>query len=71
MKTVGLIVNPVAGLGGAAALKGSDGEASKEALEKGYVPNAQKRAAIALSELPKGVTLFTFAGDMGEKSAFV
>ena len=69
MKTVGLIVNPVAGLGGAAALKGSDGEASKQALLKGYAPRSQNRAAAALSELPKDTTLLTFAGDMGEKSA--
>ena len=69
MKTVGLIVNPVAGMGGAAALKGSDGEASKEALARGYVSNAQNRASIALSELPKDITLITFAGDMGENCA--
>ncbi|MBR6736445.1 MAG: ATP-NAD kinase, partial [Oscillospiraceae bacterium] len=61
MKRVGLIVNPVAGLGGAAALKGSDGEASKEALLRGYSPHAQNRAVIALSELPKDMTVLTFA----------
>ncbi|MBR6735291.1 MAG: ATP-NAD kinase family protein [Oscillospiraceae bacterium] len=68
MKRVGLIVNPIAGLGGAAALKGSDGEASKEALLRGYSPHAQNRAVIALSELPKDMTVLTFAGDMGENS---
>jgi predicted polyphosphate/ATP-dependent NAD kinase len=42
---VGLIVNPVAGLGGAVGLKGTDGqETVAEALKRGAVPQAGARA---------------------------
>lgn len=42
---IGLIVNPLAGIGGSAALKGSDGEEiQKIALERGAVPKANDRA---------------------------
>lgn len=42
---IGLIVNPMAGIGGSAALKGSDGkEIQKIALERGAVPKANERA---------------------------
>ncbi|MEU4580058.1 hypothetical protein [Nonomuraea sp. NPDC023979] len=43
---IGLVVNPVAGLGGAAGLKGSDGAAAQRAaLARGAVPRAAERAA--------------------------
>src|ERR1041385_2786899 len=41
---VGLLVNPVAGLGGPGAFKGSDGN-WQDALAKGYKPTAGERAA--------------------------
>lgn len=42
---IGLIVNPMAGIGGSAALKGSDGkEIQKLALERGAKPKANDRA---------------------------
>ena len=42
---IGLIVNPMAGIGGSAALKGSDGkEIQKLALERGAKPKANERA---------------------------
>lgn len=44
---IGLIINPLAGLGGAAALKGSDGVAA-EALARGAEPRAAERTRIAL-----------------------
>ncbi|MET8699600.1 ATP-NAD kinase family protein [Kitasatospora sp. NPDC058032] len=70
---VGLIVNPVAGLGGAVALKGSDGaEVQARALALGAVPRARARAAAALRALrarrPE-VLVRTVAGPMGEESA--
>ena len=72
-KTVGFIVNPIAGMGGAVGLKGTDG---KEVLEKckalGAKPIAPARAKTYLSEL-KGfrdmVTLVVGAGSMGEDEA--
>ncbi|WP_184791797.1 ATP-NAD kinase family protein [Phytomonospora endophytica] len=68
--TVGLLVNPVAGLGGTVALKGSDGaEAQRRARALGAAPRAAERAALALAELRTrlpGVRVVTVAGDMGE-----
>lgn len=49
---VGLVVNPVAGLGGAAGLKGSDGvEVQRAALAMGATPRAGERAARAVRTL--------------------
>ncbi|WP_457033193.1 ATP-NAD kinase family protein [Kitasatospora sp. P5_F3] len=70
---VGLIVNPVAGLGGPAALKGSDGPAVQaRALALGSVPRAAGRATAALRALHArcpALHLRTVAGPMGEDSA--
>ena len=72
-KKVGLIVNPLAGIGGRVGLKGSDGrEIVEKALALGAVPEAPAKAAKALERM-KGVkdqiTLFTFPGPMGETIA--
>lgn len=49
---LGLVVNPLAGLGGAVGLKGSDGAATvDEALARGAVPHANERAIAALARL--------------------
>ena len=70
---IGLIVNPLAGIGGAVALKGSDGEAVvREALARGAEAEAPRRAARALAVLADSgapVELFCWAGAMGEDSA--
>lgn len=70
---VGLIVNPVAGLGGSVGLKGTDGRAVAErALALGAVPRAPGRAAVALEALARSaldVELLTCSGPMGEDSA--
>ena len=68
---LGLIVNPVAGLGGSVALKGSDGMA-EQALALGAQPMANKRTALALNVLlpyRDQITIYTAAGEMGERIA--
>ena len=67
-KKLGLIINPVAGLGGSVGLKGSDGMV-EEALARGAVPQAERRAAAALQELlelQESLMIYTGAGAMGE-----
>lgn len=67
---LGLIVNPIAGVGGAAALQGSDGPLSTRALALGAVPRAGERAALALSMLvPGSVRIVTADGAMGADAA--
>lgn len=73
MKRIGLIVNPVAGLGGRVGLKGSDGqEIQLKALQLGAIPRAGERAAQALSMLAsrlKDFELLTSPAEMGADSA--
>ncbi|MET9066936.1 ATP-NAD kinase family protein [Streptosporangium sandarakinum] len=70
--TVGLIVNPVAGIGGPAGLKGSDGAGvQREALARGASPRAGERAALAVRALlarRPDTRIVTVAGPMGEDS---
>ncbi len=67
---LGLIVNPIAGMGGRVGLKGTDGDATlRRAVEMGAVPMAGSRAALALQELPRDCTLYAGAGPMGERVA--
>ena len=72
-KTLGLIVNPVAGMGGAVGLKGTDGKKIlKKAVSLGAKPIAPLRAEVFLSELKiwKGkLRLVTGTGNMGEDEA--
>jgi predicted polyphosphate/ATP-dependent NAD kinase len=72
-KNVGFIVNPIAGMGGAVGLKGTDG---KEILEKavtlGAKPVAPARAETFLSELKQikeNIRIIAGAGWMGENEA--
>ena len=73
VRTVGFIVNPVAGMGGAVGLKGTDGEAILDkAISLGAKPVAPARAESFLSELSafkKGLQLVVGAGAMGETEA--
>lgn len=67
MFRLGLIINPVAGIGGAVGLKGSDGMVA-EALARGAVPKARERARQALlplCELTTPFELLTVAEEMG------
>ncbi len=70
---LGLIVNPVAGLGGSVALKGSDGaDTAQKALALGAEPKANIRTRAALEVLlpyRERVTVYTASGEMGEQVA--
>jgi predicted polyphosphate/ATP-dependent NAD kinase len=71
---LGLIVNPIAGLGGAVGLKGTDtAEIVAHARSLGAVPHAPERARMALSKIaaavPDELRLLTAAGEMGETPA--
>ncbi|MBY4678107.1 ATP-NAD kinase family protein [Marinobacterium arenosum] len=69
MFKLGLIVNPVAGLGGSVGLKGSDG-VTEAALARGAVPRANERTGQALAVLAGlPVQLVTYPGEMGEDAA--
>ena len=67
MKRIGFLINPVAGMGGAAGLKGTDGNV-EEARRRGAMPLAKNRACITLALLPndKSLEFFTCSGVMGE-----
>ena len=71
MFRLGLIVNPLAGLGGAIALKGSDDILSMDqALGLGAVPRAQPRTLQALQTIQGlNVEITTYPGEMGEDAA--
>ncbi len=65
---LGLIINPLAGLGGSVGLKGSDNLA-EQALAMGAVPMAQQRAKQCLEQLlplQQHLQVLTVAGEMGE-----
>ena len=72
-KSVGLIINPIAGMGGAVGLKGTDGKAIlNQALALGAKPIATQRAETFLAALiptRKSLNLIVGAGDMGQNQA--
>jgi predicted polyphosphate/ATP-dependent NAD kinase len=73
VKKLGLIVNPVAGVGGRVGLKGSDGaEILRRALELGAVRDAPRRAQLALERVARvrdHVEVVTWPDEMGEDEA--
>ena len=73
MKTIGLIVNPVAGIGGPAGLKGSDGaEIQQAARARGVKSAVQTRVRPvleALLPLREEICLLTAPGEMGADAA--
>ena len=73
VKTLGLIVNPVAGMGGTVGLKGTDGvKVLKKAMSLGAKPIAPMRAELFLSELKfidRKIRFVVGAGNMGEEEA--
>ena len=71
---LGLIVNPIAGMGGSVGLKGTDGELAAIARKLGATPVASERARKALSQLGEfggSLKIFTCAGEMGADAAFL
>ena len=75
MFRLGLIINPMAGIGGPVALKGSDGtEIVAEAFKLGATQRAPDRARRALKVIyegsgPENVALTVYPGPMGESLA--
>jgi predicted polyphosphate/ATP-dependent NAD kinase len=66
---VGLVVNPIAGMGGRVGLKGTDGNVA-EARRRGADPRAPDRASRALTELADlapETTVCTWGDPMGER----
>ena len=70
---IGLIVNPIAGMGGRVALKGTDGVATvAKARALGAEPLAQQRAIRALKKLRASAPdagIVTIPGAMGSEAA--
>jgi predicted polyphosphate/ATP-dependent NAD kinase len=67
---IGLILNPIAGIGGRVGLKGSDGvDIQQQAFALGAEKEAQTKAALCLAELTgikKQIFISTVSGEMGE-----
>lgn len=71
MRRIGVVVNPVAGMGGRVGLKGTDGKVA-EARNRGAEPRAPDRAVDALRTLHSRApetTVFTYGGTMGADEA--
>ncbi|MGB1262884.1 MAG: ATP-NAD kinase family protein [Cognaticolwellia sp.] len=70
---LGLVINPIAGIGGSVALKGSDGiGVAEQAMALGATAKSNARAALALEILlpyKDNMVIYTVSGDMGENSA--
>ena len=71
MRRVGLVVNPIAGMGGRVGLKGTDNKLD-EARQRGAEPRSPARASEALGQLraqSTPVELYVYGGEMGENEA--
>lgn len=69
---IGLIVNPVAGMGGSVGLKSTDGDLLVRARAIGAVPLASARATLALAplaEIKNELVMLTCSGEMGKNTA--
>jgi len=70
---LGLVINPIAGIGGSVALKGSDGVGiAEQAIALGATAKSNARTLLALEILlpyKVNIVIYTAAGDMGEHTA--
>lgn len=70
---LGLVINPIAGIGGSVALKGSDGDGvAQQAIALGATAKSNARALLALEILltyKQELLIYTASGDMGENTA--
>ena len=73
VKKLGLIVNPIAGIGGRVGLKGSDGieilERAKEMGAKALAPERAVEAVRTIATIMDSVEVVTYPHDMGEEEA--
>lgn len=69
-KSIGILINPIAGMGGRVGLKGSDGiEILEKARALGAEPESSKRAGYALAQLEtmkESIVFYTYGKEMGE-----
>ena len=70
MKKIGLIINPIAGMGGKVGLRGTDGrDILKKAVKLGASPEAPNKSLLALEKLlpiNKELCVLTSSSNMGE-----
>ena len=73
MKKIGLIVNPIAGMGGKVGLKGTDGtHILDKAIRLGAIPEAPAKTIKALEKLlpvRDRLLIVTCSGNMGQEEA--
>lgn len=73
MRTIGLIVNPIAGIGARVGFNGSDGILAEKASQLGEKSTAPQRTVEALREIAhvitKDVSILTYPSEMGQDEA--
>lgn len=72
-RRLGILVNPVAGMGGSVGLKGTDGaDVVRKARQLGAKPDSSRKAVEALKVLRAivdGIEVFAYPNEMGEDAA--
>lgn len=65
VRRLGLVINPIAGMGGRVGLHGTDGVFLDAAFSRGAEPIAARRARRAVARLPRDLELVAAGGAMG------